>query len=92
MAAALASLEFSAPRLTAQAPDPAGRVKMVPVLGHSMRVRTAGLAERRPGQPILVLEGGAVQSIDTWDPIFDRLAATARPVRCYAPRWAQHSS
>ena len=82
-AAVIAGLEFTAPTLTAQTPVPAGRLEMVPVLGHSMRVRTAGLAERRPGQPILVLEGGAVQSIDTWDPIFDRLAAMA-PVVAYA--------
>jgi pimeloyl-ACP methyl ester carboxylesterase len=84
-AAAIVSLDLSAPSLTAQTPVPAGRVEMVPVLGHAMRVRIAGLAERRPGQPILVLEGGAVQSIDTWDPIFDRLAAMA-PVIAYDRR------
>ena len=39
---------------------------MVPVMGHAMRVRTAGLADRQPGRPVIVLETGAVQSIDTW--------------------------
>lgn len=58
---------------------------MVPVTGRTMRVRSARLPDRQPGQPVIVLEGGAVQSIQTWDPLFDRVAALA-PVIAYDRR------
>jgi pimeloyl-ACP methyl ester carboxylesterase len=81
---ATAGLTF-AQIVTAQVPVAAGRIAMVPVMGHSVRVRTAGLADRQPGRPVIVLESGAVQSIDTWDPIFDRVATRA-PVIAYDRR------
>ena len=85
VATATAGLTFAVQIVTAQVPVAAGRIAMVPVMGHTMRVRTAGLADRQPGRPVIVLESGAVQSIDTWDPIFDRVAALA-PVIAYDRR------
>ena len=82
---ATAGLTLAVQSVTAQVPVAAGRIAMVPVMGHTMRVRAAGLADRQPGQPVIVLEGGAVQSIETWDPIFDRVAALA-PVIAYDRR------
>jgi pimeloyl-ACP methyl ester carboxylesterase len=82
---ATAGLTFAVQSLTAQGSVAARRIAMVPVTGHTMRVRTAGLADRLPGRPVIVLESGAVQSIDTWDPIFDGVAALA-PVIAYDRR------
>src|SRR5262245_48724597 len=81
----VASLTFLAQTLRAQLPVVAGPIAMIPVQGHTMRVRVAGLADRQHGRPAVVLEGGALQSIDTWDPIFDRVAALA-PVIAYDRR------
>jgi len=50
-----------------------------------MRVRTANLAGRKPGRPIVVLESGSVQTLENWNPVFDRIAAMA-PVVAYDRR------
>ena len=82
---AIAGLSVAAQTTTAQVPVAAGRIAMVPVMGYTMRVRTEGITDRQPGEPVIVLEGGAVQSIETWDPIFDRVATLA-PVIAYDRR------
>lgn len=72
--------------LSAQAPsNPAAGIAMVEVAGHAMRVRTANLGGRRPGQPIVVLESGSVSPIENWNPILDQIAAIA-PVVAYDRR------
>jgi pimeloyl-ACP methyl ester carboxylesterase len=50
---------------------------MISVDGHAMRVQTENLVDRAPGQPVVVFEGGAVQRLETWNPIFDQAAAIA---------------
>jgi pimeloyl-ACP methyl ester carboxylesterase len=82
--AAITALAVSAPPVIAQVSSD-GATALVPVNGHAMRVRISGLANRRSGQPVIVLEGGALQSIDTWNPVFDRIAALA-PVIAYDRR------
>ena len=47
-----------------------------------MRVRVAGLDNRAPGMPVVVLEAGAGQALETWDPVFQGIAAFA-PVIAY---------
>jgi pimeloyl-ACP methyl ester carboxylesterase len=70
----------------AQAPAASsGKVTTVAVAGHMMRVRTAHLADRKAGQPVVVLEGGSLQPIETWDAVFDRVAALG-PVIAYDRR------
>ena len=81
----MATLTCFAQTVTTQGPVAAGAMTMVPVQGRMMGVRVARLAERQQGRPVVVLEGGALQSIDTWDPIFDRVAALA-PVIAYDRR------
>lgn len=74
------------PDLNAQAPSNSSRnIKMINVGGHAMRVQTANLNERKPGQPVVVLESGALSPLDNWDPVFDRIAAIA-PVVAYDRR------
>ena len=67
----------------AQAPDSTDR--MVMVEGRPMHIRTAGLAGRRPGQPVVVFEAGGGQTADTWAPIFAQVASFA-PVFTYDRR------
>lgn len=58
----------------------------VVVGGKPMRVKIAGLAERKPGAPIVVLESGAGEDgIEPWAPVFDRLAEIG-PVLSYDRR------
>ena len=67
----------------AQTPDSVDRT--VVVEGRPMHIRTAGLASRRPGQPVVVFEAGGGQTADTWAPIFARVASFA-PVFAYDRR------
>jgi pimeloyl-ACP methyl ester carboxylesterase len=55
------------------------------VAGHTMRAKAAGLAGRTPGQPVVILEGGLLQALETWDIVFNRIAAFA-PVVSYDRR------
>ena len=54
--------------LSAQVNAPPTR--MISVEGVQMRVWTAGLEQRKPDQPVIVLEAGAGAVLDTWKPIF----------------------
>src|SRR5579862_5521549 len=72
--------------LGGQSPSNSSRqIMMVSVGGHAMRVQSSGLSERKPGQPIVVLESGAISSLENWDPVFDQIAAIA-PVIAYDRR------
>lgn len=55
---------------------------MVDVNGHTMRVRTAGLDSREPGEPVVVFENGAVSPLEAWGDVPARVAAFA-PVVAY---------
>jgi pimeloyl-ACP methyl ester carboxylesterase len=57
----------------------------VSVSGHKMRVRTAHLSDRKPGQPVVILEGGSLQSVETWNAVFTRIAELG-PVVAYDRR------
>ena len=59
--------------------------RMISVEGVQMRVLTAGLNERRPGQPVVVLEAGADTDLETWKPILPETARLA-PVVAYDRR------
>ena len=67
----------------AQSALPATR--MVKVSGGAMRVRTAGLELRKPGQPVLIAEAGGGATLETWDPVFVDLAGLA-PLVAYDRR------
>jgi pimeloyl-ACP methyl ester carboxylesterase len=58
---------------------------MVEVEGDSMRVRTAGFEHLENGQPVVLFQSGAWTPIDTWDPVFEEVAAFA-PVVAYERR------
>ena len=55
---------------------------MVDVDGVSLRVRTAGLETRKPGEAVIVVENGAGMPVETWDPILPAVAKLA-PVVAY---------
>jgi pimeloyl-ACP methyl ester carboxylesterase len=48
--------------------------------GVPIRVRVAGLAERRAGEPIVVFESGGALPLETWDPIFADVATFAAAI------------
>src|SRR5262245_42124417 len=58
---------------------------MVSVDGLAMRVRTAGIDQRKPDQPVVLLEAGAGGGLDTWNPVFAEIARLA-PVIAYDRR------
>ncbi len=65
------------------APPP---TQLVTVDGRAMRVATAGLAQRQPGQPVVILEAGTGETgIETWTPLFYQIAQLA-PVLAYDRR------
>ena len=66
----------------AQESDSASNTRTVVVDDHRMRVRVAGLANRRPGSPIVVLEAGAMTSLDVWVHVVPQVAELA-PVVAY---------
>ena len=60
--------------------------QMVDVEGRAMRVAVAGLQQRKPGQPVVILETGAGETgIEPWTPVFAALARVA-PVVAYDRR------
>ena len=50
-----------------------------------MRIWTAGLDQRQSGSPVVVLEAGAGEGLDTWKPVFGEIARVA-PVVAYDRR------
>src|SRR5687767_10234885 len=82
LAAALATFAAIA-YLRAQATGSSTRI--VTVDGLSMRVRSQGLDQRRTGQAVVVLEAGAGNGLEAWDPVFSNIAEIA-PVIAYDRR------
>jgi pimeloyl-ACP methyl ester carboxylesterase len=58
---------------------------MVPVEGRAMRVWTLGVEQRKPGQPVVILESGTGGGLETWKPVFAEIARLA-PVLAYDRR------
>ena len=56
--------------------------RMITASGAQVRVWTAGLEQRRAGEPIIALEAGSGAGLDTWTPIFNDLAKVG-PVVAY---------
>ncbi len=56
--------------------------RSVDVDGLSIRVRTAGLDDRKPGEAAIVFESGGSAPLETWDPILPAVARFA-PVVAY---------
>lgn len=71
----------SAPALAQNAPA----TRMVNVAGGDMRVWTEGLDRRQSGTPVVVLEAGAGNGLETWRPIFGDISKRA-PVVAYDRR------
>ena len=59
--------------------------RMVVVEGKAMRIWSAGMESRKPGQPVVVLESGAGAGLDHFKPIFSQVAEHA-PVFAYDRR------
>jgi pimeloyl-ACP methyl ester carboxylesterase len=59
--------------------------RLVDVDGGSMRVWAAGIEQRKTGSPVVVLEAGAGEGLDTWKPVFAEIARVA-PVIAYDRR------
>jgi pimeloyl-ACP methyl ester carboxylesterase len=58
-----------------------GQTMQVEVNGHMMRVQTAGLSDRKEGQPLVVFElGMGGDPLEIWTPIFSSVAALAPAV------------
>src|SRR5687767_8646103 len=73
----------AAPLLLAQSTSPSPRT--VDVDGGPMRVWTAGIEQRQSGRPVVILESGAGEGLDTWKPVFAEIARVA-PVVAYDRR------
>jgi len=62
--------------------------QMITVEGRAMRISTAGMERRKPGQSVVILEMGATgpgDALDTWRPVFLEIARLA-PVFAYERR------
>ena len=57
-------------------------IRKVDVDGLAIRVGTAGFGNRKPGQPVVVFEGGASAPLETWDTVAPAVAQFA-PVVTY---------
>lgn len=58
------------------------KTQLVSVHGNQMRAKTSGLAERKAYQPIVILEAGSGQSLESWDAVFEQIAEFS-PVLSY---------
>jgi pimeloyl-ACP methyl ester carboxylesterase len=65
--------------------------QIVDVDGRPMRVLTSGLAARRSGQAVVILEAGAGEGLDNWRPAFADIARVA-PVIAYDRRGVGQSA
>lgn len=70
---------------SAAAQSSASPTRIVNVAGGEMRVWTVGLEKRQAGKPVVVLEAGAGNGLDTWRPVFADIAKRA-PVVAYDRR------
>ncbi|SFU04051.1 hypothetical protein SAMN04489724_3541 [Algoriphagus locisalis] len=58
------------------------KTEIISVDGKQMRAKTSGLAERKAYQPIVILEAGTGQSLESWNAAFDQIAEFS-PVLSY---------
>jgi pimeloyl-ACP methyl ester carboxylesterase len=56
--------------IASHAQDASPPVQFVTVDGYRMRVRTSGLQARAAGQPVVVFEAGAMNTLDSWQSVF----------------------
>jgi pimeloyl-ACP methyl ester carboxylesterase len=56
--------------------------RTIDVEGGTMRVWTEGIEQRQTGRPVVILESGAGEGLDTWKPVFAEIARVA-PVLAY---------
>ena len=68
-----------------EAQSPQLPTRMVMVDGKAMRIWTAGLENRKPGQPVVILESGGGAGLEHFKPIFGQIAERA-PVFAYDRR------
>jgi pimeloyl-ACP methyl ester carboxylesterase len=66
----------------AQQNPPLAGLAMIDLDGRAVRVQAMGLEDRRPGQPVVVFEAGASNSLEVWGGILPRVASMA-PVVAY---------
>ncbi len=71
--------------LCAQVPEAEPATQMIQVDGRAMRIWSDGIARRTPEQPVIILEAGGGNGLDTWRPIFREIAALG-PVLAYDRR------
>jgi pimeloyl-ACP methyl ester carboxylesterase len=65
-----------------QAQNTTLKSQIVAVDGHQMHVLSSGLDNRKPGEPVVVFESGAVSPSSTWGAVLSRVAEFA-PVVAY---------
>lgn len=63
----------------------ASSTRMLAVDGVQMRVWTAGIERRKPGEPVIILEAGAGADLETWKPILQDVSRVG-PVIAYDRR------
>jgi pimeloyl-ACP methyl ester carboxylesterase len=70
------------PRADAQQNPALAGVTMIDLDGRAVRVQAMGLNNRRPGQPVVVFEAGASNSLEIWGGILPQVVSMA-PVIAY---------
>jgi pimeloyl-ACP methyl ester carboxylesterase len=85
----LVSLGLAVAPASAQTEAGLPPTRTVTVEGRSMRIMTAGLDQRKPGEPVVILESGAGEPgrspLDAWKRLFPEIARLA-PVFAYERR------
>jgi TonB family protein len=66
----------------AVAQEPPLPTRNINVNNHAMRVWSEGLERRKPGQPVVILEGGVPGGLELWRPVFADIARLG-PVLAY---------
>jgi pimeloyl-ACP methyl ester carboxylesterase len=66
----------------AQELDTARSTQMVEIDGYKVRVQSAGLAGRKQGSPVIIMEAGLSNSLEVWNKVFSQVASAA-PVVAY---------
>jgi pimeloyl-ACP methyl ester carboxylesterase len=84
-AIAACAILVTLPFTSAAAQNRASPTRIVNVAGGDMRIQTAGLEQRQAGKPVIVLEAGAGNGLETWQPLFAEIAKRA-PVVAYDRR------
>ena len=78
----LALVMVSSTPAIAQSTTDSARTTIVVLDGRPVRVQAAGLERRKPGSPVVVIEAGAANSLDSWRAVLPHVATVA-PVVAY---------